>query len=424
MSARFTQFAFPATGAPTSRTMPARLAEIKNVKDFGATGDSSTDDTAAIQAAVDWTAGANRGTIYFPIGSYKVTAPITFNYDGNLSICFRGEVGAAVFGNFSGYIFDRHLATPNNTSGGRVFERLSIQNSHAAGKCIRIGSTVGGAVRDCLLNGFICLTTEDAVGQSSNNIYVENCTFANNGTVSGSHYIIIGGGGAIQACTLSGSETAVRAYGSGLHIAGNRSERCNTSWLLGVDSGDNAVGLSGFSLLACSTEGCWTAYDFAGPCSGFVMSGCGTFSHDSGNSGVVPGIQGGQYGIRIRADCAQGGVIQGVSLSGAFDHAAFFIEDATSRTNLVIREANAAQSGGLGSTWSFPTNAYTARFVNNNENPAWTYSQRPTGGNVLEGDELDITDSNTAIWGATVAGGGSNRIRMRYNGTNWTVVGK
>src|SRR4051812_27875227 len=77
----FTSFAFPATGAPKARTMPDRLAEIKNVVDFGADPAGTLDSTAAIQAAVNWTSGANRGTIYFPLGAYKVSAPITFNYN-------------------------------------------------------------------------------------------------------------------------------------------------------------------------------------------------------------------------------------------------------------------------------------------------------------------------------------------------------
>jgi polygalacturonase len=45
----FTSFPFTATGAPTARTMPDRLGEIKNVQDYGAVGDGSTDDTASIQ---------------------------------------------------------------------------------------------------------------------------------------------------------------------------------------------------------------------------------------------------------------------------------------------------------------------------------------------------------------------------------------
>lgn len=49
----FTAFTFAATGAPTPRTMPDRLAEVINVKDFGAVGDGQTNDTDAIQAAFD-----------------------------------------------------------------------------------------------------------------------------------------------------------------------------------------------------------------------------------------------------------------------------------------------------------------------------------------------------------------------------------
>lgn len=35
-----------------------------------------------------------------------------------------------------------------------------------------------------------------------------------------------------------------------------------------------------------------------------------------------------------------------------------------------------------------------------------------------------ITDSNTAVWGATAAGGGSNKVLVVFNGSAWTVVGK
>ena len=51
---------------------------VVNVRDFGAVGDGTTDDTAAIQAAVD---SITNGVIFFPIGQYKITT--TINIDGS-----------------------------------------------------------------------------------------------------------------------------------------------------------------------------------------------------------------------------------------------------------------------------------------------------------------------------------------------------
>ncbi len=39
-----------------------------------------------------------------------------------------------------------------------------------------------------------------------------------------------------------------------------------------------------------------------------------------------------------------------------------------------------------------------------------------------EGALAVVTDSSTATWGATVTGGGANRVLAYCNGTNWTVV--
>lgn len=48
------------------------------------------------------------------------------------------------------------------------------------------------------------------------------------------------------------------------------------------------------------------------------------------------------------------------------------------------------------------------------------FASRPTA---VAGMVIYVTDSNTATWGATVAGGGANKVLAWYNGTNWTVVG-
>lgn len=67
-------FKSDATGGVV-RYLHDKLSETVSVKDFGAVGDGVTDDTAAIQAAVD-SFPANGGELFVPTGIYKVTAEI------------------------------------------------------------------------------------------------------------------------------------------------------------------------------------------------------------------------------------------------------------------------------------------------------------------------------------------------------------
>ena len=63
------------TGA-TTRTLQNKLRDVISVKDFGATGDGSTNDTAAIQAALDARAGSS---LYIPAGTYITTSALTIS---------------------------------------------------------------------------------------------------------------------------------------------------------------------------------------------------------------------------------------------------------------------------------------------------------------------------------------------------------
>lgn len=61
---------FEQTGSTTTRTVDAKLKETVSVKDFGAVGDGVTDDTAAIQAAINLTASGKTIEVFFPDGNY------------------------------------------------------------------------------------------------------------------------------------------------------------------------------------------------------------------------------------------------------------------------------------------------------------------------------------------------------------------
>lgn len=66
----FTQFAT----SGTARSLEVRMRQdMSSVRDWGATGNGTTDDTVAIQNAIDF--GGIK--LFFPVGTYRVTAPLT-----------------------------------------------------------------------------------------------------------------------------------------------------------------------------------------------------------------------------------------------------------------------------------------------------------------------------------------------------------
>jgi hypothetical protein len=84
-----------AISTTTARPLAARFADVVNVKDFGAVGNGVTDDTAAIQHAVD--AASFNSVVYFPRGYYKITDTIKIT---NWQVYLVGE------GMMSGILMD------------------------------------------------------------------------------------------------------------------------------------------------------------------------------------------------------------------------------------------------------------------------------------------------------------------------------
>ena len=97
----------------------------RNVKDFGARGDGTTDDTAAIQAAINTVGLAGGGTILFPAGYYRITDTLFIRYS---SITLKGDsegsaqiVAGADFIGTGGSIPDTMLQVNDHTASGKLF---------------------------------------------------------------------------------------------------------------------------------------------------------------------------------------------------------------------------------------------------------------------------------------------------------------
>lgn len=117
-----------------------------NVRWFGAKGDGTTDDTAAIQAALDLVYSAGGGTVFFPLGQYATTAPLLLKSaasDGGYShppVIIRGDGNTATAivksGTTTALSQDAAVIVVKGSTGVRTdswasvgFENILIQNN-------------------------------------------------------------------------------------------------------------------------------------------------------------------------------------------------------------------------------------------------------------------------------------------------------
>jgi Pectate lyase superfamily protein len=328
----FSSFAFPAAGGTAARTMPQRLAEVKNVRDYGAVGDGVADDTAAIQRTVNWTSAAHRGVIFFPPGTYKVSAPITFNHDGELSIIFQG-VGnlSRITGSVSGGILER--SNTNTTGGIRVIRDLKIENHHATGHGIMLRGSVGGCIENCMIGAYRGIDLKDSMDTTVKSVALHS------GVGAGSVGIIAANAVTVIGCDITLFDHGIRAHNIGLQVIGGRMEMNNVAIMLGRDENGAKFQSTGFLIAATSMERNQTGIYF-----------------DAATAGQVTGVSIGSgapvlCGLDIRGGYST--LISGVNAGGPFSSAAIDARGAGGVT-FISCAANNTTSGGA--QWLLPDN--------------------------------------------------------------------
>jgi hypothetical protein len=166
------------TGAITYNVQ-SRLRQFVTVKDFGAVGDGSTDDTVAIQNAL------NSGALYIfvPQGTYKITATLTIPtgiefYGCDTSSVLSLATNATMITTTGSNVVIRNIklngnsSTYNNANNNAIY----INWTSISGYNIKINNV---SILNIAGAGVIALASS---GTSSSDLWIENCNIENTGT--------------------------------------------------------------------------------------------------------------------------------------------------------------------------------------------------------------------------------------------------
>ncbi len=237
----------PAGTGAVQTTVQAKLRESVSVKDFGAVGDGVTDDTTAIQAAID-SLGNDGGTILFPEGVYVISA--TLNLTKKTHLIGDGgyflnqftdntyTVGGTTIKLKTGSNTDMLKVQLDSASTGDDYRsHCSIRNIHFFGNrsdaqspATRDNNTSGNGivisgvryvtlenviVTKCAEDGVVIQSHDYGSGaKSSNNLDIRGCAFHSN---YGRGILAAGGDNIMLGCTIGyNGNSGISASGFGL----------------------------------------------------------------------------------------------------------------------------------------------------------------------------------------------------------------
>lgn len=236
----------------------AKLAQTVSVKDFGATGNGVTDDTAAIQAAIN--ASAVGGfAVEFPAGNYLVEGVLTGG-DGLVLIGNGKGISTLTKGGVSGHTLDiLGTTTKNNiTISGLTFdvanvdsaivceyvsnftvENCSFVNMKLWGVHIGVQNAVDPVIRNDNVRIVNCdfdtssQTYEQVLVYNSSNVLVSGCDFRTGNSAIGIGIYQNLNGIIVDNCKFS------------IHIAAYYSISCNNITFSNCDFNGCSAGIQG-----------------------------------------------------------------------------------------------------------------------------------------------------------------------------------
>jgi hypothetical protein len=136
---------------------------VANVKEFGAVGDYDTDDTAAIQAAVE-SLGSDGGIVFLPNGEYSITSAITLSSSIEL-------IGESLNSLIQARTSDAAIKVANTevVNEDIYLRRLNIRNDDSTPIGVDARYMLGCGIEDCVIQDFAQYGIHYGGNTSSNN---------------------------------------------------------------------------------------------------------------------------------------------------------------------------------------------------------------------------------------------------------------
>lgn len=235
------------TGAVT-RNAQTKERERISVQDFGAAGDGSTDDAAAIQAAITYAATLNGANVYFQPATYKIGSTITVTTGNTFLIGFGSDISHDV-----------------GTEGVQSSTKLKW-GGIAGGTMVKYSSPSGGSAQKQQGGGFKGITLDSNYGGTAAAVGLNLSTW-NSALVEDVFTLEFSTAGVLLDCLAAGSigeaqDTQqnilinvrgrnVSAGGSFIRLDGNATAAANSSMNLFIDCDavfTAAAGTGGFDL--------------------------------------------------------------------------------------------------------------------------------------------------------------------------------